>query len=550
MLGSQLVVRALRRRGVTTIFSLSGNQIMPLYDACIDAGIRIVHVRHEAAAVFMADGWAQVTGEIGVALLTAGPGLTNGIAPLYSAAQAESPVLLISGDSSVGEDGTGAFQEMDQVSVTTPLTKFAHRPVSARELALSIDQAVTTALAPRRGPVHLALPFDLLCNESGIGELPPLEVSAVTGAQVDHADVDALAALLTAARHPVVLSGPSSARGPVRAVWHDLSAALQTPVIPLESPRGLKDPSTGTLAGLLPHTDLIVLAGKRLDFSLGFGRESALGKDARVVVLDPDPAMLARARRLLGERLALASKCEPAGFLQCVARTHPVPDRAAWLHRVATAQASRDLDHGVPAQAVSLAPRALCEEVQRFLETVTKPILVCDGGEFGQWAQAFCQAPTRIINGMSGAIGGSICHAIAASIARPDATVVALMGDGTSGFHLMEFDTAVRERAPFIAVIGNDLRWNAEHLIQTRTYGPDRLIGCELAATARYHDAAAALGGFGAEVRDHAAIGPALRAAAASGLPACVNVAIAGEAAPVFAAAGQAHRGAPPPTRS
>ncbi|HMN79839.1 MAG TPA: thiamine pyrophosphate-binding protein [Burkholderiaceae bacterium] len=541
MLGSQLVIRALRRRGVTTIFSLSGNQIMPLYDACIDAGIRIVHVRHEAAAVFMADGWAQVTGEIGVAVLTAGPGVTNGIAPLYSAAQAESPVLLISGDSSVAEDGMGAFQEMDQVSITKPLTKLSRRPATAHELAPSVDDAISTALAPRRGPVHLALPFDLLCNESGIGELPPLRGPAAVAAQPDRITVDALGALLAQARHPVVLSGPSAARSGVRSIWHDLGTSLQTPVIPLESPRGLKDPSAGTFAGLLPQTDLIVLAGKRLDFSLGFGRSGAVGEEARVVVLDPDPAMLTRARHLLGDRLVLACECEPAAVLQRVAQTRSIPSRTDWLQQVAAALANRDLGRPSSTGSTALTPRALCEEVQRYLETAREPILVCDGGEFGQWAQAFCRAPARIINGMSGAIGGGICHAIAASIARPDATVVALMGDGTSGFHLMEFDTAVRERARFIAVIGNDLRWNAEHLIQTRTYGADRLIGCELAATARYHDAAAALGGFGADVRDHGQIAPALRAAAASGLPGCINVAIEGEAAPAFGAATTAH---------
>src|ERR1700754_4706681 len=125
MLGSELVIGALKRRGVTTIFSLSGNQIMPLYDACIDAGIRIVHVRHEAAAVFMADAWAQVTGGVGVALLTAGPGLANGVAPLMSALHAESPVLLLSGDAPLAEEGLGAFQELDQAGMTRPVTKHA-----------------------------------------------------------------------------------------------------------------------------------------------------------------------------------------------------------------------------------------------------------------------------------------------------------------------------------------------------------------------------------------------------------------------------------------
>jgi acetolactate synthase-1/2/3 large subunit len=134
---------------VTTIFSLSGNQIMPLYDACIDANVRIVHVRHEAAAVFMADAWAQVTGEIGVAMLTAGPGVSNGIAPLYSALQAESPVLLLSGDSPLQEDGTGSFQELDLVSMTTPLTKLSQRVMGVGQLVGAVDHAISTALAAK-----------------------------------------------------------------------------------------------------------------------------------------------------------------------------------------------------------------------------------------------------------------------------------------------------------------------------------------------------------------------------------------------------------------
>ncbi|MNT34016.1 Acetolactate synthase large subunit IlvG [compost metagenome] len=184
-----------------------------------------------------------------------------------------------------------------------------------------------------------------------------------------------------------------------------------------------------------------------------------------------------------------------------------------------------------------MGPRALCETVQAFLASAPDPILICDGGEFGQWAQAFCQAPVRIINGMSGAIGAGVCYAIAAKIARPGATVVVMMGDGTAGFHMMELDTAVREGAAVTAVIGNDLRWNAEHLIQMRTYGPQRLIGCELAPTARYHDVASALGGAGFAAHDAAGLTAALRQAADSGLPACINVSLAGEAAPVFHAA-------------
>jgi acetolactate synthase-1/2/3 large subunit len=183
-----------------------------------------------------------------------------------------------------------------------------------------------------------------------------------------------------------------------------------------------------------------------------------------------------------------------------------------------------------------IGSRALCEQVQQFLATAHEPIVVCDGGEFGQWAQAFCQAPVRIVNGVAGAIGGGLPQAIAAKIARPEATVVVLMGDGTAGFHLMELDTAVREAAPVIAVIGNDLRWNAEHQIQLRNHGPARLVGCQLADSARYHAVAQALGGFGAAVREAAELSVALGQAQASGLPACVDVAIDSQPAPVFSA--------------
>ena len=175
----------------------------------------------------------------------------------------------------------------------------------------------------------------------------------------------------------------------------------------------------------------------------------------------------------------------------------------------------------------------LCQGVQELLDRTDDPILVSDGGEFGQWAQAIVSAPTRVINGPSGAIGGGICYAIAAKLARPDATVVALMGDGTAGFHFSEFDTAIRAEADIVAVIGNDARWNAEHLIQKRDYGEQRLIGCELNQT-RYDLAAAGLGCFGEHVTSQIQLAGALDRAVKSGLPSCVNVEIEGFGAPNF----------------
>ena len=160
--GADLVAEGLSEAGVKTIFTLSGNQIMPIFDAIIDVGIRLIHVRHEAAAVFMADAWSQLNDEIGVALLPAAPGFANGLAPLYSAICSESAVLLISGDSPISQDGMGAFQELDQVAITTPLTKLSKRSVSVETIPNDLRNLIKAARSGRPGPVHLALPQDLL----------------------------------------------------------------------------------------------------------------------------------------------------------------------------------------------------------------------------------------------------------------------------------------------------------------------------------------------------------------------------------------------------
>ena len=180
-----------------------------------------------------------------------------------------------------------------------------------------------------------------------------------------------------------------------------------------------------------------------------------------------------------------------------------------------------------------MTSHSLCSGVQAFLDDCRSPIVICDGGEFGQWAQALTHAPRRIINGVSGTIGGGMCYAVGAKVAAPESEVTVLMGDGTAGFHLSEFETAAREAIPFIAVIGNDRRWSAEHELQRRNYGEDRTFACKLSG-ARYDLAAAALGGFGAHVTRPDQLQQALHEARNSGLPACINVDMTGLPAPTF----------------
>lgn len=530
---ADLLIRTLKAAGTTRIFSLSGNQIMPLYDACIDAEMEILHCRHEAAALYMAEAHAQLTGTPGVALVTAGAGVANALAPLLTAAASETPVLLLSGDSPRSQDGRGAFQEMAQVPMTAPLTKLSLRLESPERTGEDLARALRTSREGRPGPVHISLPVDVLNADAGAAAVTDAAAFWPPAAELAPDDRNWLRGRLATADRPVVLCGPLL--NPTRAgdVTRALGAALGAPVIAMESPRGLRDPALGRLTEVLGRADLIVSLGKRIDFTLGFGASPPFATDAAWVVVEPEREECDRARRNLEGRIERIIRADPAAAATALsASAASCIAGAGWAEEAAQLLAHRDLAQGEQETgAGSIHPATLCAAVERTMDGCAAPVLIADGGEFGQWAQAGLHAPRRMINGMAGAIGGGLCYALAAAKADPGAQVFALMGDGTVGFHLAEFETAVRAGAPFIAVIGNDMRWNAEHQIQMRSYGEDRGIGCALSA-ARYDLAVAALGGHGEYVTRAADLDAALARALVSGKPACVNVMIEGAPAP------------------
>lgn len=516
--GADVVMQALAAQGVTDIFALSGNQIMPLFDASLDAGIRLFHTRHEAAAVYMAEGYAQLSGNLGVALVTAGAGLGNAIGPLLTARASDTPVLLLSGDSPVARDEQGAFQEMDQVALTKSLSKWSVRVTRVDDLGAVIAKAARVALQGRPGPVHVSLPADVLLAKTDV----------VAGQSADPSDPTNVARLrdwMDAAKRPIIVLGPAlnDTRAPGLAAR--LETATGAPVIAMESPRGLNDPSLGAVSSVFAEADRILLLGKPLDFTLKFGDAAPR---AGWAVVNADPEERARAQLNCAERLTLSLDADPLDVARGLAIGGPPAREPDWTARVKEACARRV----ATADQKAIHPNALCAAVQTVIAEAPSPVLVCDGGEFGQWAQAGVTAPRRIINGVSGAIGGGLCYAMAARAADPTATVIALMGDGTAGFHFAEFETAIREDLPFVAIIGNDLRWNAEYQIQLRDFGNDRLHGCALSG-ARYDEAVRALGGFGALVTTLDDLPDALRRAIASGKPACLNVMIDGQPAPV-----------------
>jgi acetolactate synthase-1/2/3 large subunit len=305
---------------------------------------------------------------------------------------------------------------------------------------------------------------------------------------------------------------------------------MDAPVIVMESPRGLKDPALGNIARALAEADLVLCLGKPVNFTLGFGK--TVNTRCHWIVVDAEPAEHERARLNLGERLDEVVAADPrAAMIALNAMASGQNARADWRAEVARLISVRGNSMAQVLSNGKIAPAVLCAAVQRQIEKAKESVVISDGGEFGQWSQAGTTGTYRVINGPSGAIGGGLCYALAAKKAKPNASVFALMGDGTVGFHFAEFETAVRENTPFVVVVGNDQCWNAEHQIQLREYGAERLIGCSLSG-ARYDKAVEGLGGHGEYVSDPAELDAALTRAANSRKVACVNVVIEGLPAP------------------
>jgi acetolactate synthase-1/2/3 large subunit len=320
-----------------------------------------------------------------------------------------------------------------------------------------------------------------------------------------------------------------------RARVTELEDTLEIPVVGMESPRGIADPSLGAFAEMLACADCVLLLGKRLDFSLRFGKAPAFASDCVFLQLDPEEPEVQRARKTLKERLEYAARAHAVSSIERL--THAAransPRHSAWCAEVRDAIARRpsQWEHIVGNQPGRLHPAEALRALQPLLDSHAEAVFISDGGEFGQWAQASLTAPHRIINGPAGAIGPALPYAIGARCALPDAPIVAVLGDGTFGFHAAEIDTGVRYDLPFVAMIGNDGRWNAEYQIQLREYGAERARGCELRPT-RYDVVAVGLGGYGELVEDRVELHGAIKRAQEAGKPACLNVIIEGVAAP------------------
>ena len=489
MRGADLLIQSIVKSGTDTIFTVSGNQIMPIFDASIDSNLNIIHCRHEASAVFMADGYFQTSGKVGIALVTAAPGFTNALGPLYSIKAAQSAIVLLSGDSPLSQEGLMPFQELDQTSVSDGLVKKSWKIKNAHSLGNDIAKAISFAKSGRPGPVHIALPFDLLNEKISNVKLPELKNFKPKLKFLNMKEKNELSQLFKSSKKPLVITGPSLSYSRQSILYKKIKNNFPIPIIPMLSPRGVNDPSLGKIKVLLEESDFLLLLDKDIDFTLGFGNSLFSQK---VVMITPLEKTALQSKKILNNRLINTFIIDPLSVLTSLSKISFNLNIDPWVSKVNNLLSERKKING--SLSGKITPLELCETVIQETKDLKDLLYVIDGGEFGQWAQSITPKDKMFLNGLSGAIGGATSQAIGSAIANPGEIVIAFMGDGTAGFHPAEWETARRFNLPIIYIIGNDRRWGAEVEIQIREYGDNRAKHCFLDNTTRYDKIAKGFG--------------------------------------------------------
>ncbi|KLO40679.1 hypothetical protein AWC17_21175 [Mycobacterium nebraskense] len=521
----RLIARRLRASGVDTVFTLSGGHLFSVYDGCREEGIRLIDTRHEQTATFAAEGWSKVTRVPGVAALTAGPGVTNGMSAMAAAQQNQSPLVVLGGRAPAQRWGMGSLQEIDHVPFVAPLARFAATAQSAGDAGRLVDEALRAAVGAPSGVGFVDFPMDHVFSMSedhgrrgALADLPP-------GPGVDDLDGDALgraAGLLSAAKRPVIMAGTNVWWGHGEAALLRLAEELRIPVLMNGMARGAV-PADHPLAfsrvrgKALGEADVALIIGVPMDFRLGFG--AVFGPQTRLIVADrveperkhPRPVEA----ELYGDLLSILAALAAGG------RT----DHQDWIDELRTAEiAARGKEKAELADdRIPLHPMRVYAELAPMLDR--DAIVVIDAGDFGSYAGRVIdsyQPGCWLDSGPFGCLGSGPGYALAAKLARPDRQVVLLQGDGAFGFSGMEWDTLVRHNVPVVSVIGNNGIWGLEKHPMEALYGYS--VVAELRPGTRYDEVVRALGGHGELVSAPAELRPALERAFTSGLPAVVNV--------------------------
>jgi acetolactate synthase-1/2/3 large subunit len=517
----ELAAATLKAHDVDTVFTLSGGHLFPLYDGCVKREVALVDTRHEQTAAFAAEGWAKVTRRLGVAALTAGPGVTNGISAITSAHMNGSPVLVIGGRAPNARWGSGSLQELDHVPIVASITKHAATLAGADVVVSGLDAAIRAARTPHRGPTFVDVPMDGWGpTDSDVPRAP--EVGELSGQAPGPDAVARVAALVGAASRPVLMVGSDVYWGGAESEVRAFAEATRVPVFANDLGRGVV-PADHELAfsrarkPAFEGADLVVVAGTPLDFRLGFGSFAA-----PVVHLADAPEVVARHVELAAST-AGDLRATFAALAELAPAAGGTPARAArdkWIAQLRGEERQRrsaESDRLLSA-ADPIDPARVYGELRQRL--ARDAIVIGDGGDFVSYAGKYIDTFTPgcfLGPGPYGCLGAGTGYALAAALAHPDRQVVVMYGDGAIGFTLGDLDTLVRHGVNVTAVVGNNGIWGLEKHPMQMIFGYD--VVAELTPGTRYDQVAEALGGHGELVADPEAIGPALdRAFAHDGL--------------------------------
>jgi len=518
--GGRIVAKALKSRGVDCLFTLSGGHLFSIYDGCKEEGIGLVDVRHEQTAAFAAEGLAKATRGLGVAALTAGPGVTNGLSAIAGAQANGSPVCVLGGRAPELRWGSGSLQEIDHLPFVSPLVKSAETVKQPGEIGARTAAALDLAMAMPGGPTFVDYPLDVVFTEAE----PEIPAAPGAGPAEPAAGVEEAAALLAAAERPAIMAGSGLYWGHGEEELRALAEALGIPVFLNGLGRGCL-PADHELAfsrargTALQGADVALVVGVPMDFRLGFG--GSFGEETKIVRLDVAPNALTANRLpavdLVGDvRASLAAIREGAGSERRSGR---------WLEQLRGVEAEKRAaeQEELNDSRSPLHPVRIYKELAEVLDR--DAIVVGDGGDFVSYAGRFIntyEPGCWMDPGPFGCLGAGPGQAIGAKVAHPDRQVCLLLGDGAFGFAGMEFDTMARHGLGVVGVMGNNGIWALEHHPMKFLYGYS--VAAELRPETRYDQTVESLGCDGVLVRDPSELKPALEKAFASGRPTLVNV--------------------------
>jgi acetolactate synthase-1/2/3 large subunit len=532
--GGRVVAKALKAEGVPYVFTLCGGHVMPIYDGCVDEGIRVIDTRHEQTAAHAADGWAKVTGQPGVAVVTAGPGLTDAVTGVANAHRANTPMLIFGGQGPRPFADMGSLQDMNHVELMRPITKWSVSVPEGRRLAEYVSMAFRIATTGLPGPVYLEMPIDQLFGFYEDEQVKfPVKYRTEAGIAGDPRYVERAFDLLRKAERPVALVGTQLRWSRRREAYPAFVETFSMPVYVNGLGRGSLPPDSPFFFSLtrkdaLRQADVVLIFGTPLDFRLGYGRESHFNPAASLIQIDLDGAEIGRNRGIdvgiigdtgiVMEQLTALARSE--GFSPTMVKP--------WLDGMR--QVETDRRQRMRAETTSdqmpINPLRACQAIADVLGK--DAICVGDGGDFVATAASILPIYEQghwLDPGPLGTLGVGPGYAMAAKLAKPASSVVIVYGDGSFGLHGLEFEAMVRQKINVVGVVGNDAAWQQIRRGQIQLYGEERAVATGLQFT-RYDRVVEAVGGHGEYVERPQDLRPALERALSASKPALVNIKI------------------------